>query len=164
MICFCEQSYYLLCTTWTCHCRFSAAHRKYVWVQWDGFKRRDLPSTPLFLPVPSLLPAKFHFQISHQRLVLRKLGLIANKIKRIPITSKTNPRTLILCVFIIVVNCPSYDHASQTPTIANTALRIGFMFTPSITRLILDDLTEKVLIYRLVISRIATSLSFLASS
>jgi hypothetical protein len=69
-----------------------------------------------------------HFQISHQRLVLRKLGLIANNIKRIPTTSKTNPRTLMLCVFIIIVNCPSCNHASKTPTIANITLTIKFIF------------------------------------
>jgi hypothetical protein len=101
-----------------------------------------------------------HFQISHQRLVLRKLGLIANNNKRIPTANRTSPMTLILCVFIIMVNCPSCDHASQTPTIANTALRIRFIFTPSLTRLILDDLTKKFWIHRLVISRTATSLSF----
>jgi hypothetical protein len=69
-----------------------------------------------------------HLQICHQRFVLRKFGLIANNIKRRPTTSKTNPRTLLLCVFIIVPSCPSCENASQTPTIANIALTIKFIF------------------------------------
>lgn len=68
-----------------------------------------------------------YFQISHQRLVLRRLGLIANNNKRIPNANRTNPRTLKLCVFIITVSCPSCDHASQMPTIASIALKIVFI-------------------------------------
>jgi hypothetical protein len=109
--------------------------------------------------IPSLLPAKFHFQNCHHRLVLRMLGLIANNNKRIPTTSKTNPRLLMLCVFIIMVSCPSCDHASQPPTIANTALKIRFIFT-FLNSLNMNDLTKKFWIHRLTISRIATSHSF----
>jgi hypothetical protein len=63
-----------------------------------------------------------HFQICHQRLVLRKLGLIAYNNKSIPTTSKTTLMTLMLCVFIIMASGPNCNHISQPPTIANIAL------------------------------------------
>ena len=65
-----------------------------------------------------------HFQICHQRLVLRKLGLIAYNNKSIPTTSKITLKTLMLCVFIIMASGPNCNHISQPPTIANIALTI----------------------------------------
>ena len=68
--------------------------------------------------------ASDYFQICHQRLVLRKLGLIAYNNKSIPTTSKTTLRTLMLCVFTIMASGPNCNHISQPPTIANIALTI----------------------------------------
>ena len=65
-----------------------------------------------------------YFQICHQRLVLRKLGLIAYNNKSIPTTSKITLKTLMLCVFIIMASGPNCNQISQPPTIANIALTI----------------------------------------
>lgn len=78
-------------------------------------------------PLISLSSKPYHFQISHQRLVLMRLGLIANNIKRIPTPNRAKLRMSILCVFVIMVNRPSCDHVSQTPTIASNALMIRFI-------------------------------------
>ena len=124
---------------WSCH--FQNCHQPFFLISSSPGLSADALGELAYM-------ASDYFQICHQRLVLRKLGLIAYNNKSIPTTSKTTLRTLMLCVFTIMASGPNCNHISQPPTIANIALTIKLIeiiLLLPLTCFILDDLNEKVL-------------------